>query len=617
MLHYDPFAIMSYETFLLSQYHINCQGLFYNQGHYLIHCPELLQDTKALDGEDIYDWFSDHKQMSASISITSTLPPTALKIDSKIANNIPIDSGYLITNADVEYEIDLLIPKIFPDYKYINGRPIKIVFHEEISEEGIRELHQIFISARFPLQVSFENDNTVTQNAPKKLPNFFQNVQTYRQLKSKLSAPLANVWEEDEDNWLQVRNKVITQNPSKKDQYRPASFSGKQLRCLVDCTHGTPDNIRNYLTIYEQVCLVAPTRKTQEEALLNLGISTNELKELFKLNKVQLLFPKSIERYDQNLLEELLEIDRARLHFSRSITTMTIMEMRSRNPFLFPSIPVEDKQVLLHAVDHSIANSLQDKKVLPFIRNLLSDTGNSWVRFPNWLNQLDSEMLSNYGTANLIRAMLEFQTEKDFHAAFSVSVPAVEWAAATGSILIPSTINGYDTASICGLVADVYSGTPNAEWVLQDKDFANFTAENILAIGQYLPVLDLATSFNSIEISRFRKLILDIAHHQPTTEDLLETIEAYNHFVKQYESNKDNWSSWNIKGFVIGLIGKAASGIPMASWLMGHALKHVIKYTSKDPRLGRAIETIEASLQGGVPEAVLLSKMRDKVKKKL
>jgi len=183
-------------------------------------------------------------------------------------------------------------------------------------------------------------------------------------------------------------------------------------------------------------------------------------------------------------------------------------------------------------------------------------------------------------------------------------------------VLIPATINGHDTAPISGLVADVYSGTPNAEWVLQDKGFANFTAENILSITQHLPVLELATTFNGTEISRFRKLILDIAHHQPTMEDVQETIEAYNHFVKQYEKNKDNWSSWNIKGFIIGLIGKA-SGVSMASWLMGHALKHLIKYSSSDPRLARAIETIEASLQGGVPEAVLLSKMRDKVKKKL
>jgi len=413
MLHYDPFAIMSYETFLLGQYQINCQGLYYEQGQYLIYCPDVLEDTKALDGDSIHRWLRNNKQMSARIAIANILPPTAVKIDAKIANEIPVDSGYLITNADIEYEIDLLIPQIFPDYKFVNGHPIRIVFREELAEDGFTELRRIFESAKFPIPVTFENDPSVITNAERG-QNILRTVQTYRQLKSKLSAPLAKVWEEDEDNWLQVRNKVITQNPSEKDQYRPASFLGKDLRCLVDCTYGTPDNIRNYLTMFEQVCLVAPTQKMQEEALLNLGISANELKELFKLNKIQLLYPRSIEKYDPKLLEELLEINKDNLHFSRRVTTMTIMEMRSRNPFLFPSVPIEDKQVLLHAVDNSIATSLKDHKLQPFIRNLLSGTGNSWVRFPNWMNQLDSEMLSHYGSANFIRAMLEFETEKDF-----------------------------------------------------------------------------------------------------------------------------------------------------------------------------------------------------------
>lgn len=616
MTPYDPFEIMSYETFLLTQYQVNSQGLYYYQGRYFICCPEINQDTLALDGSNVHQWFRMHKIMSTNLVLVNQLPEGAIKIDDQLADSVPLDSGYLVTNADIEYECDLLIPKLFPDYKVVIAHPTKIVFGEEVSEEGFAELRRIFADAKFQVPIVFENDTALVLPGKPRI-NFFQTILTYRQSKSTLSPAIAAAWEADEDTWLTVRNQVMSENPGDKNPFKPASFDGDSLRCLIDCSYGTPDNIRNYLTMYEQVCIVAPIAKMQEQALSNLGISPDELKELVKLNKVQLLLPKSIEHYEQSLLQDLLDIRKDNLHFTRSVSTMTIMEMRKRNPFLFPAIPIEEKQALLHAVDQSTASSVADEQLRQLIRSTISDTGNAWVRYPNWINQLDSAMLSRFGTANLIRSMLEFHTKKDFKAVFDLSAPAVEWEAATGSILIPATIEGYDTAPISGLVADVYSGTPSEDWVLQDRSIANFTAENILTISQYLPVLELATTFNGAEISRFRKLVLDITRHQQTQEGLQETIEAYNHFVKQYEKNKDNLASWNIKGFVLGLIGKGITGVPMPSWLLGHVLKQTMKFGGKDPRLAKTIETIEANLQGSIPDAVMISKMRDKVKKKL
>ncbi len=616
MAKFDPFEIMSYETFLLGQYQINCQGLYFASGRYFIYCPEVTPDTEALNGENIHHWFQMNRLMSASIIIVNQIPEDAVKIDDQLSSSVPIDSGYLVTNSDLEYEIDLLIPKIFPDYKLVNSSPMALVFKEEVTDEGIAELRNIFKEAKFPVSLDFRSDLSMKDQSEKPRLNFFQTILTYRQAKSTLSTELLAAWEEDEDKWLQVRNQVITLNPGEK-KFKPSSLASDQLRCLIDCSSGVPDNIRNYLTMYEQVCIVAPTKEKQESALQSLGVSEKELTELIRLNKVQLLFPRSIEQYDSRFLQLVFETNNNNIHLARTITTMTIMEMRSRNPFLFPAIPSEEKQVLLHAVDASIAKTTSDVELKKIIRNTISETGNAWVRYPNWLNQLDSSMLSHFGTSNLIRLMLEFHTKKDFKGVFDLCTPPVEWAAATGSILIPTTVGEYDTEPISSLIANVYSGTPSSDWVLQGRSHVNFAAENILTISQYLPVLELATAFNGTEISRFRNLIFDLANNQPVKENLMETIEAYNHFVKQFEKNKDNWATWNIKGFILGLIGKGITGVPLPSWLLGHVLKHTMKFGGKDPRVAKALDTIEASLQGGLPEAVLISKMRDKVKKKL
>ncbi|MDB5122764.1 MAG: hypothetical protein JWP94_893 [Mucilaginibacter sp.] len=613
---YDLFAIMSYETFLLGQYQINTQGLFYTGGQYFVYCPDISAHTLATDGRNIHEWFRGHKIMGSQIILVNQIPENATQIDDYIKELTSVESGYLVTRSDVEYEIKLLIPKIYPDYEIIDSRPVSVSFYEEVTEDGFNNLKAIFQNAKFQVPVNFVNGNKPRQ--VKKIADpFFKNVLTFHDVKNELSPTLKAVWEEEEDKWLDTRNKIITSNSENPQQFKSPSLNKKLFRCLIDCSSGFSDNIRNYLTMYDQVCLVAPYAENQQQALHELGLTKDEFLGLHKLNKLQVLFPKSIENYDQRLLQELIEIKKENIHLSRTITTMTIMEMRRRNPFLFPAISIQEKQVLLSAVDKSIPSLTKDARFAQAIRETITDTGNGWVRFPNMINQQDSIMLSSFGTINLVRPLLEIHENRDLKLDFMLSAPAVEWAAATSSVLVPTTIHGYDTTVVSSFIADLYSGIPNADWVMQKKDYANFTAENILAISAYLPVIELATTFNSVETERFRTLVLNISKHQPTFENIAETVEAYNHFVKQYEKNKDHLSAWNIKGFVIGLIGKAVPAVPMASWLMGHALKYVIKLSDSDPTLIRAIATIEAGLHGSIPDAVLLSKMRDKVKKKL
>ncbi|MEO3404937.1 hypothetical protein AAFN85_13610 [Mucilaginibacter sp. CAU 1740] len=612
---YDVYAIMSYETFLLGQFQISTNGLFYSGGRYYIYCPEITENTLATDGQNIHEWFLDHKIMGTQILLTNKLPENAVQIDGEIASSKALEAGYLVTQSDVEYEIQLLIPKMYPDYEILNTRPISVSFFEDVSGEGFDNLKNIFKEAKFQVPVNFVN-GTKPEKKPESQLNFIQNVITAHDAKRILSSELTLAWEEDEDKWMDTRHKILTSNPDDSQQYKSESLRAKQFRCLIDCSSGFADNIRNYLTMYDQICLVAQYTKNQEQAFEQLGLSKDEFLKLHELNKLQVLFPKSIENYDQSLLQDLLSIKKSNVHLSRSVTTMTVSEMRRRNPFLFPAISIEEKQLLLSSVDKSIPSLTQNPKLAQAIRETITDTGNGWVRFPNMMNQQDSIILSSFGTMNLVRPMLETYTNRDFKLDFMMSAPAVEWAAGTGSILIPSTVHGYDTTAVSSLIADLYSGTPSEDWVMQKRDYANFTADNILAINGYLPVVELATTFNSVETARFRKLVLDISKHQGTLEEVAETVEAYNHFVKQYEKNKDHLSAWNIKGFIIGLLGKATD-IPMASWLMGHALKYAIKISGNNPSLIKVIETIEAGLQGSVPDAVLLSKMRDKVKKKL
>jgi len=189
---------------------------------------------------------------------------------------------------------------------------------------------------------------------------------------------------------------------------------------------------------------------------------------------------------------------------------------------------------------------------------------------------------------------------------------SVDLAASTDSILIPVKSKDYDGAPYSSMLADLYSGVPHSEWVVQKPDYANFASEEILSISKQVPIIELATTFNSAEIKRFQEIILSISQHEANIDELGDAISAFNYFVKQYEKDAKNLNFWNIQGFVLGAIGKR-TGIPFASWI----LKNALKYSSRNLVIGKIFNRLEAEIVGAYPNAILVSRMRDKIKNKL
>lgn len=615
-MNYDPLAILAYETFLLSQYQIETQGLYYKAGTYLIHCPMVNKDTLAQNGGTLYKWFSNNKIMGTQIEISNKIPNDFVKIDEKVQKTKPLDSGFLVTHSDFEYEIQLLIPKRFPEFNVgFNSNGVLITFEKPVPSRGLEELKEIFVGANFQGKFSFQSGEVIKKEKIKNDPFSIGMISTYNNIKSNLGESLRYAWEEEEDNWVRQRNRILTSIDFKVNDFKSENLKERKFRCLIDCTFGQPDNIRNYLTMYAEVCLILPKNEDQEKILGHLGVTRKEMVELIALGKIHVLISKSIELYDTGFIQELLEANRKNLHLTRNVAVMTLMEMRKRNPFLFPAIPTEEKQLLLSAVQKSTSEFSGNDKLAEVIRRTISETGQGWSRFPNAINQHDSTLLTELGTISLLSPLFEHVFKKDLKIDLMICAPAVEIAAAVGAILIPVDIEGYDTSPISSVVANLYSGTPDEDLVMLDRESANFTANEILSISKYLPVVELAKTFNSVEIDRFRKLVLDIATHQPSFDDISETVEAYNHFVKLYEKDRDKYAKWNIKGFVIGLAGKQ-SGIPMASWLMGHAFKYIGKSAS-NTGVSDLLRFLNASVQGGLPDAILISSMKEKVRKQL
>ncbi len=479
-----------------------------------------------------------------------------------------------------------------------------------ITDGGRDELHHIFASNNFPYPVTFTDEPNPTPNEP--IGSLFETTITFNKAKKLVSSTLCAALEKDEDDWIANRNNILNVNNNK--DLRPDSLRSKTSRGLVNASLACPENMRNYLSLFEEVILVPPPKGRTDEFLKGLDITQEELLGLVEMGKVHLLLPNSIEKYELTLVEGALERRKANIQFTRRINAFTLQEIRKRNPLFFPAVPTLKKQTLLRTVDESLSFlSTADRNMA---RSVIAEMGHGWLSVPNAMNETNVNFISQFGIVNILDAVLKYHTKKDFKIELMAAAPMVELAAATGAVLMPTIEPGFDLSPFCQIIANFYSGVPNNSLLIPKPDYTNFAVEEILTISQHVPILEFAKTFNSAEINRFRNLVLDISNSSASSEDIDATIAAFNYFVKQYENNKSRLSAWNIGGFVLNQMGKA-SGIPYSSWVLKLLTNTVLKHGAKFEKISSILDSIRGHAHGAYPSAILVSKMRDKIKKKI
>lgn len=610
---HDHLIFATYERFLLTQYNVETLGLYYSLPYYLIHCPEVNENTPSISGGTVYKWLDNHKMMSQWIRIADKLPQDAIKVEIPIEEGMPVARGSLITQPDVNYEVDLLIPKIFPDYEFTAHTPVvRVNFLEPVSNEGKKELERIFKENNFPYPILFTDIPTI-KPIEAITDKQFKTTTTFRRSKELLSGrQLSEAVEKDEDEWLIRRNDIlhigITQD------LRPASYQSIKSRGMVNASLALPENMRNYLCLFEEVTLVPPQKDRMEECLKALGITKTELLDLVELGKVHLLITNSVESYDTALLEDAIERKASHVHLTRSINTFTIQEMKRRNPLFFPAFPTHDKQILLRAVDKSL-DFLQPVEYA-LARGVIAEIGHNWRTIPGVANDMNINFLSQFGIVNILNAIIKYHRKQDLKIELMAAAPMVELAAATNSVLMPCTEPGFNLSPFCQIIANFYSGIPGNSVVIPKPDYTNFAVEQILTISEHVPIVELAKTFHGAEVNRFRKLVLDMSSSSSSPEELEDTLEAFNYFVRQYEKDASKFSSWNIRGFLLNQLGKA-TGLPYGNWILKQLSNIVLKHGNRSEALGQILDSLTGALVGAYPNAILVSGMRDKIKKKI
>ncbi len=560
----DHYARWSYEQLLLQQPHVEFGGLWRIEWRHFVICPQL-QAARTVDGGDLAGWFHNEcRVITAPIEIVASCPLGAERVPERTATERAALTGAPRTLRDVLVDMGLALSRDFPPFTVRSvDQKIVIITKELLASEQIAEARAAFATLgnygdlRFEADSAWENDQEAFRSSAMQgdidlIPS--------RRLPTCFGRALRSLLEEDEDFWVDNRNRILATPHNDPGALLPDGWtSSKKLSCFVEVTAFPPENMRTYLSLYDTVHLAPRINTTFQAGCGAMGVTPKELHKLMEMGRVKIVLPQAIDRYLPDWLSEAAEIAPQSLLLSRRLAAATIVDARRRIPFLYPPLSVAHRYILLHVLLAKAKDIVGSEKELQFVQSL-KRLGAMWAQV-EWAVQSRGAMGNTFvGVGDLAATLFEHLSGRDLRLEFWGVGNKVSWAAALGSHIFPfkSEDQGYDESALCDFVAGMYGSSLKGKSNTAPPAILTAVAD-LLAIDNDAPVLDFAEEFSSATISRLRELVLKLARENPTPDAMEDAIRSFNADVRRYEKRPDRLRSVNLVGMLADIAG--ASGV--------------------------------------------------------
>jgi len=607
---YDKlYARSGYESLILKQPHIRFEGLWEVGGRYYIVCPSLDSEPKSSSGRPISDWFHNECRIVGSpVSLVNKIPEGAIKIPERTAVELSLLHGEPLTVFEVYREISNSLPRTFPLLGVSSpGGNLIIEVSRRLSDEEVGELDIVLSNYKIDIEYDIKvkcgaircEDKWEVSN-----PNASANsldLLPVRSLQSSLPATVASAYEEDEEFWIDNRVSLLSSNDLRREDVLPDAFM-KGASCLIDATVFDTNNLRAYLPIYRRLIIVMPLKKHLDKALNGFGVSKKEIIELVSRGRVQFVLPQPIQRYDAGFIAEIKSARSSAVLLSRRLSIASVIETRSRVPFLYPALGSAERRALIEAF-----SSVKNIKIGGIARVLGKSLGVAWSGMERNLSARGAMGTMTHGVGPLLGELAHGMTGRDLTLEITTSSMSVEWAAALRSTYFPVETNDYSSYAAANLCASLYSGVRNSPTVNPVKDFQSFVT-GILTLDNDAPILELDSALTSRDTDQLADL-LNRAHSQEERQSL---IDKMNGKIRQYESvdaRLKRLDIFSLGGAVAGVITGNAY-ISLGVWIVQYIL------AKADPSIdfgGRMLDWARAVNTHTSADVVLLSRIRNKV----
>jgi len=603
----------TYDRFRLEQPHINAEGLYYFNQHYYIYCPDVTEETKAMNGDSIYQYLRDYRMIGSRIEVTNQLPiASAKRLPERTQKEILDLTGAFRNDFNFRNDLHLELQRILLNYKInYNSSVIHVYTTDNLAiVESKNKLVKAVERLQMDYSYTFTQQESIEEIVDDKneREGFFGDIVISRFNSYKFTSSVKNAWESDEEFWLDNREKLFLSKKNNKESFRASAWNASESKCFLNVTTGGYNyNIRNLLTLYDKTIISCPLESYYNEFLFNLKITEDELIKLIELKRVQLLFPQSLTKYPSGIIDKAVEISNDAVMLSRRLAVITMADMRLRNPFLFPTDSIKEQQEI-YAVLLKQLSLIENTVERNMAQKLLTHVITSAFIMPDIIHKMGAMGTRMFGLGRTIADMLGMENTTGL-LLFDTAAQSVEWGAALDATIIPTRLGDVPTDEFVQCLANVYSGVPNPNWVPPQFDYANLAIEKILAVDSDIPVAEFAQTFKSTDINKFRKVMFDVVRNQGSPKDLEDAIKTFNHYINSYEQSSNNLQAWDLKGFLLEF-----ANIPLLGWIVGRLRLVSEKAAKRNKSFSNYLDEIDAFATGTIPSAVLVSRMRNDLK---
>lgn len=284
--------VYSYKRLRLLQPHIRSTEIYKKGDEYFIQCSNF--ESFSIDGEGIsIDEVFDReiRIVECPVSISKEIPEDALKIKERSISEIISLKGNPFNEIELNKQLSLLVPKHFPDfwleYNYDKGS-----FYLRINKEVSNDQKKAFLGHIYKLQGNKTKVEIICDQSLK--VNLKENKYDPMSISVRFLSNLMEKWEFGEQLWADNKEKLFTE-PIKETTN--TFDKRKRTECLINGQMPTAYNIRNYLTLFDELQIILPIESRCLEFSKAMDITKKELIQLVELGKLSFLLPHSVHRY--------------------------------------------------------------------------------------------------------------------------------------------------------------------------------------------------------------------------------------------------------------------------------------------------------------------------------
>ena len=599
-----------YENFRLNTYQLNHKGLFMGgDGIYAVISEDSDYSIDKL--KEIYEKYRTICVPPANI--ISHIKENFEKLSARSSFEKSSLYGQSLNLSEFINELNIQIPKIYhpfnADMKW-GTNEFKLIFKNKLSDNDKIEIQLICESIGFQGYEYIFEINPDISDYPGEVnfkPNAHNNLQLAASglIQKQFSRDILDQYEEDEDFWVENRLAVFSGQLVDKRKYLPNEFLKPLTKCFVDASVFERQNLRVYLSLYEQVIIALPLTES-ENFYRVFQINKNELSELIRRGRLLFTAPQNLSRYSKRLLLDILSVNPNSILFSRKLTASTLAGIQNKSGIIGVTYSSDDQYEFLNQCSSS------GNQGLKLIASTLSE---QWQSLELIINKQGAVSACNAGLSNML-AKLYMKTGKDFTIELHTAAMSFEFAQGLNAHHFPFDSEQYSEVNACNAISNLYNGIQPTSQIKESE--LSLLLSGVLAINNDMNVLELDDALNSTHIRSLPRIIGQYSNLNE--DDKNEKLYQLRKDLRQLENNKDRLSKLDFSGYLApATIGAGMEFLDISGGgyvtIGGWILKMLASYGSNSKLVDNPIFIKLNAINHRVSnDTIIIKKCRDSVK---